>query len=275
MRAARTPAAPCRRVGRKLRSASPISGGAQTKPERYPVIDERFESVLKTTTFVRSATCSAETRRLVEPQLRVRLVRAEQKAVLAGARRQAPRRTRAARPRRSGCSDSRPRRARSRPTRRTHRRSGSQPFSSFSGSVATEPPAKSAPRSYTGYAGSGIATTRLSPSAIWANEKIASFEPSVGTISLRRIDRDAEAALDPACDRCAQLRQPGRARVRRDGLDRRGQRLADERRRHFARIAHAEVDQLDPFAVASAFQSSRRAKGYCASSVSTGERRIA
>ena len=42
-------------------SAATISGGAQTKPERYPVIDERFESVLKTTTFVRSATCSADT----------------------------------------------------------------------------------------------------------------------------------------------------------------------------------------------------------------------
>ena len=41
----------------------------------------------------------------------------------------------------------------------------------------------------------------------------------------------------------AQLGQAGRARVGRDRLDRREQRLADERRRHLARVAHAEVDQ--------------------------------
>ena len=47
--------------GLNARSASETSGGAQTKPQRIPVIDERFESVLKTTTFSRSATWSAET----------------------------------------------------------------------------------------------------------------------------------------------------------------------------------------------------------------------
>jgi len=43
------------------RSASATEVFAATNPERYPVIDERFDSVLKTTTFSRFATCSAET----------------------------------------------------------------------------------------------------------------------------------------------------------------------------------------------------------------------
>ena len=63
---------------------------------------------------------------------------------------------------------------------------------------------------------------------------------------LRRwVDRDVEAAVDPARDRLAQLRQAGGARIRRDGLDRRGECFADERGRHLARVAHSEVDQLD------------------------------
>jgi hypothetical protein len=47
-------------VGRNFRSASITGAGAAVKPDRYPVIDERLESVLKTTTLVRSDTCSAD-----------------------------------------------------------------------------------------------------------------------------------------------------------------------------------------------------------------------
>src|SRR5581483_6099444 len=50
-------------------------------------------------------------------------------------------------------------------------RSGSQPSDSRSGIESAAPPANSAPRSYTGYAGSGIAATRRSPNATCGNEK--------------------------------------------------------------------------------------------------------
>ena len=59
------------------------------------------------------------------------------------------------------------------------------------------------------------------------------------------IDRDPEAASDPGADGLAQLRQAGRPRVRRDGLDRRCERVPDEPRRDLARVADPEVDQLD------------------------------
>jgi hypothetical protein len=47
-------------VGRNALSADTSAGSPATKPLRYPVIEERFDSVLKTATFVRSPTCSAE-----------------------------------------------------------------------------------------------------------------------------------------------------------------------------------------------------------------------
>jgi hypothetical protein len=43
-------------VGLNCFSAAISSGSPATNPERYPVMDERFESVLKTATFVRSET---------------------------------------------------------------------------------------------------------------------------------------------------------------------------------------------------------------------------
>ena len=46
--------------GRNRRRASTSSGSPATNPLRKPVIDDRFESVLNATTFVRSASCSAE-----------------------------------------------------------------------------------------------------------------------------------------------------------------------------------------------------------------------
>ena len=86
----------------------------------------------------------------------------------------------------------------------------------------------------------------MSPSATCANEKIASFEPSVGTISRRRVDRDAEAPVDPAAIASRSSGSPVARGYDETALDRREQRLADERRRHLARVADAEVDQLDP-----------------------------
>src|SRR5581483_847714 len=47
-------------VGRYAFSAAMTSGGAATKPERYPVIDERLLKVWKTITRERSRTCSAD-----------------------------------------------------------------------------------------------------------------------------------------------------------------------------------------------------------------------
>ena len=72
-RAGRTPAAPCRRSAGTARARRSSSGSPATNPERKPVIDERFESVLKATTPSRSASCSADGA-AVEPQLGVRLV---------------------------------------------------------------------------------------------------------------------------------------------------------------------------------------------------------
>ena len=46
-----------------------------------------------------------------------------------------------------------------------------------------------------------------------ANEKIASFEPSVGITLTLRVERGAEAAADPPGDRLAQLGQADRSRV--------------------------------------------------------------
>ncbi len=60
------------------------------------------------------------------------------------------------------------------------------------------------------------------------------------------IDVDCEAPPDPACDCLAKLRQPRGAWVGRNLVDRREHGLADERRRQLARVAHAEIDQLDP-----------------------------
>ena len=103
--------------------------------------------------------------------------------MLARAARRAPRRTRAARSRRSGCSGSRSRRARARPRRRTRRGRAASRVSSRSGTVTTSAPGKERAALVHRVGGSGTATRRRSPSATCANEKIASFEPSVGTIS--------------------------------------------------------------------------------------------
>ena len=47
-------------VGRNAFSAPISVGSPAAKPLRYPVIELRFESVLKTITLVRSASCSAD-----------------------------------------------------------------------------------------------------------------------------------------------------------------------------------------------------------------------
>ena len=78
-----------RRPDRRPEAAQRVDdlGAARRRsPSGSPVIDERFESVLKTTTFVAVGDLQRRDRRLVEPELRVRLVGAEQEAVLARAR---------------------------------------------------------------------------------------------------------------------------------------------------------------------------------------------
>jgi hypothetical protein len=60
-----------------------------------------------------------------------------------------------------------------------------------------------------------------------------------------RVQRRPEAAPHPAGDRSPQLRQPLGQRIRRQRRHRRGERLADERRRLLARLADAEVDYVD------------------------------
>jgi hypothetical protein len=57
------------------------------------------------------------------------------------------------------------------------------------------------------------------------------------------VEDDAEPPVDPGDDCLAELGQPGGARVGRGGLDRRDERLADERGRFLPRVAHTEVDQ--------------------------------
>jgi hypothetical protein len=56
------------------------------------------------------------------------------------------------------------------------------------------------------------------------------------------VEARAEPPLDPCGDRAAELRETRGARVRGGRLDRVLQGLADEGRRLFPRIAHAEVD---------------------------------
>ena len=151
---------------------------------------------------------------------------------------------RARRRRLSGCSGSRPRRPRSRPSRRTGRGPAASRRSA-SGTVTTDPPPKRAPRRRPGSRARGSQPARFSPSATCANEKIASFEPSVGTTSESWVDVDVEPAVDPACNRLSELGQPRRPRIRRDRVDRGQKGFADERRRHLPGVADPEVDQLD------------------------------
>ena len=93
-RPGRAPRAPRRPRPRQRRAARTPGGGADcrpellqrldqrrvpaTKPERYPVIDERFDSVLNTATPV-VVELQRRRRRLVEPQLAVGLVEASTK----------------------------------------------------------------------------------------------------------------------------------------------------------------------------------------------------
>ena len=60
-----------------------------------------------------------------------------------------------------------------------------------------------------------------------------------------RVERDAEAPRGPFRDRGAQVGQPVRRRVGGERLERRDERLADERGRLLARLADAEVDEVD------------------------------
>ena len=106
-----------------------------------------------------------------------------------------------------------------------------------------------------------------------AKLKIASFEPSVGTISRLRVELDAEAAPDPAGDRLAQLRQTGRAA---------GSPSAPRRRpRAPARIRGSVGSRGSPMPKSSTrsprrrarrFASSRRTNGYVAGSARTRRR---
>ena len=60
-----------------------------------------------------------------------------------------------------------------------------------------------------------------------------------------RIELDAEPALAPTCDRAAELGQPFGERIRRDLREALGEGPPDHRIGRFARVALAEVDQLD------------------------------
>ena len=193
--------------------------------------------------------------------------------MLAARGRRAPRRTRAVRRRPSGCSGSRPRTARARPSASNASRSGSQPVSSrerHGHDLARRRTARRARRPGTPARGSRPA--RRSPTATCANEKIASFEPSVGTISVSGSTVDAEAARDPRGDRLAELRQPGGARVRRD---RRAIPATSASRMNAGVTSRGSpmpksISSI-PRARASAFHSSSRVNGYCARSARTGE----
>ena len=83
-------------------------------------------------------------------------------------------------------------------------------------------------------------------STTWANEKIASFEPSVGITWRSGSSDGAEAAADPGRDRLAQLGQADRRRVAHPLAHAVAQRLDDPRIGGLARVAHAEVDHLEP-----------------------------
>ena len=63
-----------------------------------------------------------------------------------------------------------------------------------------------------------------------------------------RVDLRPEAPVDPLAGGAAQLRQPDRERIRGDGLRQQGadEGIVDERGRRLARLADAEVDDLDP-----------------------------
>ena len=78
-----------------------------------------------------------------------------------------------------------------------------------------------------------------------ANEKIASFEPSVGITCASGSSVGAEPAADPAGDRLAQLGQPDRSRIAHPLAHAVPQRLDDARIGGLARVAHAEVDHLE------------------------------
>ena len=83
-------------------------------------------------------------------------------------------------------------------------------------------------------------------STTWANEKIASFEPSVGITSRSGSSDDPEAAPDPARNRLAQLGQADRGRIAHSLAHTVPQRLDDARVGRLARVAHPEVDHLEP-----------------------------
>ena len=104
----------------------------------------------------------------------------------------------------------------------------------------------------------GSRRARFSPSATCANEKIASFEPSVGTISRRgSTSTPKRRPIQPAIA----SRSSGSPVAR--GYDETSSTEASSAsrmnaRRHLARVAHPEVDQLDA-ARAAPRPSSRRA----------------
>ncbi len=150
-------------------------------------------------------------------------------------------------------------------------RSGSQPVTSASGTVTTSAPAKSAPRSYTGYAGSGIATSRRSPTATCANEKIASFDPSVGTIS---VAGSTETPNRRATHAATASRSSGSPVAR--GYEETSVMPATSASRMKRGVTSSgspipkSISSM-PRRRASAFHSSSRVNGYCARSASTGE----
>ena len=59
------------------------------------------------------------------------------------------------------------------------------------------------------------------------------------------IERDAEAAADPAGDRLAKLREPGRRGIAHALADPVAKRLEDRRVGRLARVSHSEVDDLE------------------------------
>ena len=146
--AGRTPAAPSRpKAGRPAaRRRSPARRADE--PERYPVIEERFESVLKHDDVGCGRDLERRDGRLGEPELGVRLVGAEQEAVLARARREllveGERRGRAGRVVRVAGPEERE----LVPERRTRRgRAASRSPRGAAPVIDVPPPAKSAPRS--------------------------------------------------------------------------------------------------------------------------------
>ena len=209
--------------------------------------------MLKTTTFSRSVRPGART-----PAARRTRAPSTPRPSRAGSRARgpvprAPRRTRAAPSPRSGCSGSTSRRAPSSSQRSNASRSGSQPCAPRAAARVTDLGAgeqRAALVDGVRRLGDGDEPP-LAERDRCANEKIASFEPSVGTISAAASTATPKRRGDPRRDRrpVAPGARPPAGRRRRSSIP-----STSASRMNagvdLARVADAEVDHVEPAAAA-------------------------